>query len=144
MYENYDKKKYPLELALLGVLVAAVLIARLMVAFRTAVVFSEPIPLQYSGLAVPMPFGRGWQSQKQWQYHENSFTLSSVFQPTQTTSAVVVRCRYLVAAAKASAAHQFNLKAAALRGIIEETERIRTSTLVIDWARSLEGLQDPP
>ena len=135
MRENYETKKYPLELALLGLLVIVVLIARLVVTVRTAVVFSKPVTLQYSGLSVPMPAGRGWQSQKQWKYHDNSFTLSSIFQPTQNSPAVVVQCRYLLAAANASAAHQFRLKASALRGIIEKTDRIKSGTVIIDWAK---------
>lgn len=135
MYGDYDTKKYPLLLALLGFLVVAVLTARLIVTFRTAVVLSEPVTLQCSGLSVPMPAGPGWQSQKQWKYLDNGFTLSSIFQPTRTAPAVVVQCRYLLAAAKTSPAQQFRLKASALRGLIEETDRVETGTLTIDWAK---------
>ena len=67
------------KIALLGILITALLIARFVVGLRSAVTLSEPIELSRTGLAISVPAGNGWQSKKLWVYQEYGFILNSYF-----------------------------------------------------------------
>jgi len=131
MDETSGIRKYEADkIGLLGLFAVALLIARLIVLWRSAILLSEPIKLDYTGLSVSMPVGNGWQSRKQWKFRENAFTLSSIFNPGSTASA---HCRYLLAAAKATPDRLFEQKASEVHGTIAKTDQIRMGTLTIDW-----------
>ncbi|MFZ0034064.1 MAG: hypothetical protein WAK60_03625 [Sedimentisphaerales bacterium] len=137
------------KIAFLGLFIAALLIARLVVVSRSAIVLSEPIELNFAGLSVSIPTGNGWQSEKQWRYQQNGFTLGSFFNSGSGSINAVVSCRYLLAATKAAPEVLFEEKASAVDGSeIVKTGRIEIGgpgssftkgsqnggILTIDWA----------
>lgn len=135
MQDRYRTGKYGADkIALFGLLVLSLLIAQFLTASRSAVVFSEPIGLSYTGLSVSMPSGNGWRTEKQWQYRENAFILSSAFFPAPPIPTATVRCRYLLAAPQTSADEQFQQKADAVDGEITETGYLQADTLTVHWA----------
>jgi len=89
---GYDK------IALFGLFIVALLTARLVVVFKSGLVFTKPIPLSRSGLSVSMPSGYGWQSEKKWKYQENLFTISSLFPLGSDRPTTWANCRYLLSA----------------------------------------------
>ena len=128
-------KKYAADkIALLGIFVVALLIARFIIASRSAIVLSGPIKLPNGGLSVSMPAGNGWQSDKQWRYKENGFTLSSFFAPGSGSVTTLTRCRYLLAATKTTADTIFGQMASDIDGVIEKTDQAPAGELSIDWA----------
>ena len=136
------------KIALFGFFVVALLVARFIVASRFAIVLSEPIKLDYAGLSVSIPVGNGWQSEKQWKYQEDTFTLSSFFDFGSGSVTALVYCRYLLAAPKSTPDILFKEKASAIGGAIAETGQTVTGgrgssfpkssqngvPLTIDWA----------
>lgn len=135
MNETYETKKYAADkMALFGLFVVALLIARLIIASRSTIVLSEPIKLSCADLSVSMPTGNGWQSEKQWRYRENTFTLSSIFAPSSGSVLALAHCRYLLAATKAAPDARFKQKASAIGASIAETGQIQTDRLTINWA----------
>ncbi|MHC4482133.1 MAG: hypothetical protein ACYSW4_01150 [Planctomycetota bacterium] len=139
MDETYETKKYEADkIALLGFFAAGLLIAHLIVASRHAIVLSEPIELDYAGLSVSIPVGNGWQSEKKWEYHKNTFILKSVFNPGAGISATA-HCRYLLAGTRASPEILFQETASDIDSVIVKIHQMRTGMLTIDWAH----IQDP-
>jgi len=135
MERAYEIKKYSADkIALLGLFIIALLMARLITASRSAVVLSEPIKLDYAGLSVSMPAGNGWRGEKQWQYRKNAFILKSVFNPGSGTIGASAYCRYILAAGSREPQIRFEEMASAIDGEIIKTDQIRTDILTIDWA----------
>ena len=122
------------KIALLGLFIVALLIARFIIASRSAIVLSGPIKLPNGGLSVSMPTGNGWQSDKQWRYKENGFTLSSFFAPGSGSVTTLTRCRYLLAATKTTMDTLFEQTASDVDGVIEKTDQAPAGELTIDWA----------
>lgn len=115
-----ETKKYGVDkVVFLGIFVLGLLIARFIIASRSAILLSGPIKLDYAGLAASVPVGKGWRSEKQWEYQENAFTLSSVFE--SSSGVVSVRCRYLLLAANASSDVLFDARASLVGGVIAKT-----------------------
>jgi hypothetical protein len=123
------------KIALLGFFALSLLIAQLITASRSALVFSEPIGLSYTGLSVSMPSGNGWKTAKQWEYRENAFALSSIFLPVSRRPAAAVQCRYLLAAPQTAADIQFRQKANALDGEIAETGSLQMDSNTVYWVQ---------
>jgi hypothetical protein len=113
------------KIALLALFVVALLLARLIIASRSAIALSGLIELNHSGLSVSVPAGNGWQSEKQWKYHKNTFTLSSFFDSGSGSMTAMARCRYLLAATTAAADTLFKEKASEMGGAIANTGQIR-------------------
>jgi hypothetical protein len=137
MDKNYDIKKIGGDkIALLGLFVVALLIARLIVASKSALILSEPIILAQAGLSVSMPSGNGWKSEKQWNYHKNasSFSLSSNFSPGSGKPTAWAHCRYLLAAETTTPQIRFEQMASEVDGAIIKTDWMQIDTLTIDWA----------
>jgi len=135
MSESYETKRYGADkIALLGLFIVALVIARFIIASSSAIVLSGPIKLDYSGLSVSMPMGNGWQSEKQWKFQNNSFDLSSVFNPGSGSVTALVQCRYLLAVEMSGAEARLKQKASAVGGEIAETGRGRLDKLTVDWA----------
>ena len=136
MDKTYDIKKIGGDkIALLGLFVVALLIARLIVASKSALILSEPIILTRAGLSVSMPSGNGWKSEKQWNYHENafSFSLSSSFAPGPGKPTAWAYCRYLLAAETTTPQMRFEQRASEVDGVIIKTDRMQIDALTIDW-----------
>jgi hypothetical protein len=137
MDKTYDIKKIGGDkIALLGLFVVALLIARLIVASKSALILSEPIILAQAGLSVSMPSGNGWKSEKQWNYHKNasSFSLSSNFSPGSGKPTAWAHCRYLLAAETTTPQIRFEQMASEVDGAIIKTDWMQIDTLTIDWA----------
>ncbi len=136
MDKTYDIKKIGVDkIALLGLFVLSLLIARLIVASKSAIILSEPMKLTQAGLSVSMPAGNGWKSEKQWNYHENSysFSISSNFTPRPGKPTAWAYCRYLLAAETTTPQMRFEQRALEVKGVIIKTERMQIDTLTIDW-----------
>lgn len=135
MDETYETRKYSADkIALLGLLILALLVARFIVASKSAIILSEPIELSYTGLSVSIPAGNGWRSEKRWKYRKNAFTLSSFF-ASRSSPTALVHCRYLLAATETDLQIRFEQRASTIGGEIAETGQTLTDTLTIDWAR---------
>jgi len=120
MSGTYETRKYGV-VAFLGLFILGLLIARFIAASRSAIVLSEPIKLDYGGLSASVPIGKGWRSEKRWQYRENAFILSSFFESGSGGVTARARCRYLLAARKASADALFEERASEVGGVIAKT-----------------------
>jgi hypothetical protein len=87
------------------------------------------------GLSVPMPSRHGWQSDEQWNYHENMFSLSSLFPQGSDRPTAWASCRYLLSAETATPQMKFQQRASAINAVIRQTNQRQINTLTIDWAR---------
>ena len=141
MQDRYRTGRYGADkIALFGLFVLSLLIAQFLTASRSVVVLSEPIGLSYAGLSVSMPSGKGWRTEKQWEYRENAFILSGVFLPVPPRPTVTVQCRYLLAAPQTGVDVRFQQEADAVDGEIAETGRLQVDTLTVHWAH----IKEPP
>lgn len=122
------------KIVLLGLFVLSLLIAHLIVSVKTAIVLSEPIELAHTGLSVSIPVGKGWRSEKLWQYHQNVYTLSSNFIIGGDRPTALGYCLYTLTAETAAPQKWFEQKAAEIDGKIIETNQERINALTIDWA----------
>jgi hypothetical protein len=139
MDETYGIKKVGGDkIALLGIFALSLLAAYFITASKSALVLSEPIELSHTGLALSVPSGNGWLSENQWKYHENAFTLSSVFAPDPARPAAVVRCQYLFTADKTTPQMRFeqaSQRRAGVNGTIVKTGQTQKGMLIVDWAQ---------
>jgi len=126
---GYDK------IALLGLFILTLLMARLVVIFKSGLAFSKPIPLSKLGLSVSMPSGRSWKSDKKWTYQENMFTISSLFPLGYDRPTTWANCRYLLSAETTTPQMLFEQTAAEIDAVIVETQQTQTDGITIDWAR---------
>ncbi len=117
-----ETKKYGVDkVVFLGLFVLALLIARFITASRSAIVLTGPIKLDYGGLSASVPIGKGWRSERKWQYRENAFILSSFYESGPGGVTARARCRYLLAARKASVDALFEERASELGGVMAKT-----------------------
>lgn len=121
-------------MALLGLLVLALLTARLAVRLKSAVSLSGPIALPCEELSVSMPSGNGWYSEEQWGFLENTFALRSIFALRSNKPTAQAHCLYLLAAEPASPRTRFEQKAREVDGAIVKTGQTQVATFTIDWA----------
>lgn len=126
---EYDK------IALLGLFALSLLMAYLIVVFRSRILFSDPIQLSQTGLSVSMPSGRNWQSEKKWKYQENMFSVSSLFPRGSGRPTAWASCRYMLSAEAATPQMQFQQRASAINAVVRQTNKTQTNKLTIDWAR---------
>ncbi len=139
MYERREKKRYAAEkLGLLGLLVVAVLVARLIVAVRQDIKLSVPIELPYSSLSISIPSGNGWNCETQWTHRTDSFSLTSTFALADSLLQPQVNCWYLLAAEELSPGEKLGKRADSISGELAETEKTRSGNLTFDWAHIVE------
>jgi hypothetical protein len=139
MQDRYQTRKYGADkIALFGLFVLSLLIAQFITASRSALVFSEPIGLSFTGLSVSMPSGNGWKMEKQWQYSENAFVLNGAFFPVSRSPAVTIQCHYLLAAPQINNDVQFQQEASAFGGEIAQTGLLEVGTLAVHWVHIKE------
>lgn len=135
MNGTHEPKKLKADkIALLGLFIFALLIARFVVGLRSSIVLSEPIALSHTGLSVSIPMGNGWRSKKIWIYQEDSFFLGSSFALTPGRPTALALCRYMFFADRTSPEVRLKQRAVEVAGFIVNTDRIQTDTLVVDWA----------
>jgi len=127
------KRQWGDKIALLGLFIAALLTARLIVAFKSALALSEPITLPHTGLSVSIPIGNGWQSEKQWRYRENTFILSSIFTAGSGRPTAWANCQYLLTTETRTPKTWFEQKASEVEGTIIKTDQKQMDTLTIDY-----------
>lgn len=136
MYDSNKAKKYSLDkLALLGLFVLSLAVAKLLVVSKSAVRLSSPIELPYSGLSLSLPSGNGWQSELKWRYQQNGFTLKSALAVKQSVFRAHAQCRYLLAADSRPLPELFNERESAIEGRATQTGQTKIANLTIDWAR---------
>ncbi len=150
MNETYKARSHWVEkIAFFGLFIAVLLIAYLLVTWRSAIVLSEPIELNCAGLSVCIPTGGGWQSENRWKYQQNAFTLDSFFTPSPGSITAIVSCRYHLAAMGTAPEALFKEKASVIGGskIAKTGHRLSSSFAkgqqnksipTIDWAH-IEG-----
>lgn len=122
------------KIALLGLFVAALLTARLVVGLRSALVLSEPVPLARAGLSVSVPMGNGWQSEGKWDYLDDASTLSSSFFLGGSQPTALVICQYLATAETTTSRIRFEQTTAEVGGVIIEINETQTDMLIFEWA----------
>jgi len=136
MDDSHKIKKHEYDkIALLGLFVLSLLTAYLVVTFKSRLMFSDPIRLSKMGLSISIPSGHGWQSDKQWSYRENLFSLNSLFPSGSDRPTAWVSCRYLLSAEAASPQMRFEQRASGINAVIAHTSQTQADTLTIDWAR---------
>jgi hypothetical protein len=130
------------KIALLGLFMIALLMAHLIVVFKSRILFSDPIRLSQTGLSVSMPSGKSWQSEKQWQYQENIFTISSLFPLGSDKPTTWANCRYLLIAETTTPQMRFEQRASEIGAVIVETNQTQIVSTggsrtapTIDWVR---------
>lgn len=123
------------KIALLGLFVVSLLIARIIVISRSAILLSDPIRLPRSGLSVSMPEGNGWKSDKQWRYYENRFFLRSRFAVGNKNATAEARCVYILTTERIDPQSLFVQKAFDIEGEIKKVDQIQKGTLIFNWAR---------
>jgi hypothetical protein len=121
--------------ALLGLLIAGLVIAYFMSARRSVIKFSEAVELGHMGVWAAVPVGNGWESSSQWMYEENKFVLSSFFGPGQTSPTAVAHYRYLLGSVDVNSDAQIQEKALAVRGTISEQGILQAGAVSFDWVR---------
>jgi len=135
MARFYKTEKYSAgKIALLGIFVFSLVIARLVITAQSRILLSEPVKLRHTGLSVSIPSGRGWKNQKQWTYKNNSFNLSSDFAPSHTNPNAYVQCRYYLTVKCRRAEIRFAKRAAVINGRLRKTGHTQKATFTIDWA----------
>ncbi|MBL7153419.1 MAG: hypothetical protein ISS79_06855 [Phycisphaerae bacterium] len=141
MNGTYDTKtSVRAKVALLGLFVAALLSARLIVALRSVVVLSEPTELAHAGLSVAMPHGNGWDSAKRWVYKQDAFTLIAAFPAGSSRPTASARCTYVFPAeipgrntADIGIQKHFERRRRQIEGEIVETGQIETDAAIVEW-----------
>ena len=134
MEENHEAKRYTVQiLVLLGLFALSLLVARFVITVKTSLSFSEPIRLDYAGLSVVVPRGNGWQSDGQWRYYRNTFTLSSLFDSGPGGTRAGMHCQYRLAPMNVPKEVIFEQKAAAVDGSIEAWGQKPAGSFNIDW-----------
>jgi len=123
------------KIGLLGLFALALLAARLTVAWKSAISFSEPIPLPHTGLSVSMPMGKGWHSEGRWEYTDNTFIVRSVFAPRSGKPTAWAHCQYRLGADTAAPDVQLERKASEVDGEIVKTGQVQAADLTVHWAR---------
>lgn len=123
------------KVAILGLFVVALLAARFLVVIRSAIPLSEPIQLTEAGFSVSMPTGNGWQSENQWTYRDDIFTLDSIFTIDPRRPTAGARCQFRLTAQTTTAEREFEHQAFEIGGRVVEKGRIHLDSITIDWAR---------
>ncbi|MBW7989499.1 MAG: hypothetical protein FVQ84_05715 [Planctomycetes bacterium] len=135
MEKTYDIRKIGGDkIALLGLFVVSLLIARIIVVSKSAILLSEPITLTDTGLSVSMPDGNGWKSEKKWRYYENGYSLRSIFALGSKNPSAETHCRYVKATETTDLQSLFERKAFDVKGEIVKVDQIYKDTLTFDWA----------
>jgi len=132
---HIEKKLGGDKVAILGLLVVALLVARLLVASRSAILLSEPVQLSHAGLAVSMPAGNGWLSEEQWTYKDDIFTLNSFFVVDRDRPGAWARCLYHLKARQTAPERRFESQAYMVGGFVVEAGQMRAGSVAIYWAR---------
>jgi len=131
---GYDK------IALLGLFILSLLTAHFIVVFKSRISFSDPILLSKTGLSVSIPAGQAWQSDREWKFQENMFSLSSLFPRGSDRPTAWVNCRYLLSVETTTPQMRFEQIASEIKdAVITDRNQMQTDTLTIDWARIDKG-----
>lgn len=141
MDKTYDIRKIGGDkIALLGLFVVSLIIARIIVVSKSAILLSEPIRLTRSGLSVSMPEGNGWKSEQAWRSYENGFSLRSSFTLGTRNPTAKAQCSYIGATGTTDLQRLFAQKvfdveeAFGVEVEIVDTGQIYEDTLTFDWA----------
>ena len=140
MNGTYDiKNGVRAKVAFLGLFVAALVLARLMVAIRTAVVLSEPIRLSHAGFSVAMPNGNGWRSSRRWEYKQSAFVLSGTFALSNSRPTASARCTCVFPAELVDLRDRFEQKRREIGGEIAGEGQIETDVATVEWVHIQEA-----
>ncbi|MDT8300341.1 MAG: hypothetical protein RQ760_02585 [Sedimentisphaerales bacterium] len=135
MDKTYDIRKIGGDkIALLGLFIVSLFLAHMIVVSKSAILLSEPIPLTDAGLSVSMPQGNGWKTERQWNLHENGFSLRSIFALGSRNPSAEARCHYVKTNETTNLQRLFEYKAFEVKGEIIKVEQIYNNTLTFDWA----------
>ena len=136
MNDTYGINKPPYDkIALLGLFILSLLTAHTIVVLTSRITFSDPIRLSKTGLSISIPAGKAWQSDKQWRYQENMFSLSSLFPRGAERPNTWAHCRYLLSAETTTPQMRFEQRSSEIEAVIAEINQLQIDTLTIDWAK---------
>jgi len=136
MNDTYGTNKPPYDkIALLGLFILSLLTAHTIVVLTSRITFSDPIRLSKTGLSISIPAGKAWQSDRQWRYQENMFSLSSLFPRGAERPTTWAHCQYLLRAETTTPQMRFEQRASEIEAVIAEINQLQIDMLTIDWAR---------
>ncbi|MFA5553814.1 MAG: hypothetical protein WCZ89_04440 [Phycisphaerae bacterium] len=134
MMDTETKRKIGADkIFLLGLFALSLLIAHIIVKSRTGIILSSPIELPNSGLSIPLPEKNGWQTQKNWRYEQNNFTLNAFFKPGIAGVSANVQCTYVLADERESIQVWLEQRAREYLGNIKQQDQKQVGDLKFDW-----------
>ena len=135
MNSKYEQIKQGADkIVLLILFVLSLVMAQSIVSRRSSIHLSQPIELAYSGLSVPIPIGKSWQSEKKWQHSDNAFILRSSLAPVQGKAIMQVEYQYFLTARKISSDKWLEYKANEIEGVVIKRETIKNGVLTFEWS----------
>ncbi len=134
VYENEKRGKQ--EIFLLTIFFVGIILSYMVVRHRNRVVLSEPIQLNSTGLAVPLPIGKIWQSEGKWQFngYENSFTLLSSMLLSGKIEGQLM-CNYYIAPELTDIDERLAQQAAQVKASIVDKGQIQLGWTTVQWAQ---------
>jgi len=121
--------------AFLLLFVLGLILAKLMISFRSDFKLSEPVSLKGTGLEVSVPAGDNWKwISNGFKYENNEFTLACLMQ-ISSDSAITLQWRYFLLPSEKTASQRFQAEALAVQGTVELTESEKFGDLEFDYAK---------
>ncbi|MFH1613598.1 MAG: hypothetical protein ABIG61_00740 [Planctomycetota bacterium] len=129
-------RKYSVDrVVLFLIFILGLVIAQVIVQSRGRISLSGPMKLDYTGISVRIPSGRGWVSNTTWVYYEDGYRLVSEYRPDGKHTSASVSCQYVLFFPSGGVDERFVQSAAVLGGEVIERGRFDSGGLLIEWAR---------
>ncbi len=123
------------KIAFLGLFLLGLLLAKLMISFRSDIKLSEPIGLKGTGLEISVPAGDNWKRLSNgFRYENNEFNFTCVMQ-ISSGSAISMQWRYFLLPSEKTPLERFQAEAAPISGHIESTGSDKVGNLKFDYAK---------
>ncbi len=139
--EEKTGRDFARKIALPVILVISIIVARLIINFRSAIILSAPVELSRCGLTVSMPLGNGWQSDNKWIFDNDGFVLRSVLS-IDAAAQSYAQCQYLLATEPVTAKERFDKQAANFEGQVVQTGQMQIDQLIVEWAKIIPARPD--
>jgi len=104
------------KIALLGMLVLSLVLAKLVIISKSSISLSEPIHLGNASLKISLPNSKGWNAEKTFSYNNNSYITNSYLLTGSRIPAAWIKCSYFLTAAQLDPRRRLVEKAEAVKG----------------------------
>jgi len=136
MAYKIDMRKYSGDkVALLALFGLGLLIANFMVSARHKIHLSEPTYLEFAGLKVSVPTGKGWSNSGKWTYAENVYVLGSRFDVGTQLSAMV-QWEYILIPDQLTPQEQLIKAAENIGARVVDQGQIQKGNITIKWIQA--------